>query len=117
MNCCKTYNFFILTWLDLIQKNEVSHDFIYTNVKIIIKFITSGLPDLLFRIRPEPDPDLFFQINIQPEPDPDLFFQINIRPEPDPDLFFQIDIRPEPDTFKLRSGRNRNRILNILSFM
>ena len=47
----------------------------------------SGLPDPLFRIRPEPDLD--FLLNQYPARiGSGIFFQINIRPEPDPDLFF-----------------------------
>ena len=49
----------------------------------VLKFIVlSDLPDPLFRIRPEQNPDLFFLIKIRPEFDPDLFFLIKIRLEP-----------------------------------
>ena len=50
---------------------------------------TSGLPDPLFRIQPETDPDFF--LNQYPAGTGfGSFFQIKIRPEPDPDLFFKL---------------------------
>ena len=53
---------------------------------------TSGLPDPLFRIRPEPDPDFF--LNQYPAgTGSGSFFQTKIRPEPEPD--------PDPKYFKL----------------
>ena len=66
------------------KKERLQNTLGYGNKYIIYNFYlisksgvgNSGLPDPLFRIRPEPDPDFFFQIKIRPEPDPDLFFKL-----------------------------------------
>ena len=59
-------------------KEAFKRRFYTTNKSTWINLLltTSDLPDPLFRIRPEPDPDLYFQIEILPELDPDLFVKL-----------------------------------------
>ena len=54
----------------------------------------SDVPDQQFRVRPNPDPDFFFQIRIWPDLDPDSFFKLGPR------YFFQIKIRSDLDIRK-----------------
>ena len=70
---------------------------------------TSDLPDPLFRIRPEPDPDIFFKL-ISGRNRIRIFFLIYYPAGTGSGSFFEFTIRPEPDPDLMRSGRIRNRI-------
>ena len=63
-----------------------------TSVILIFNILTSGVSDPQFKIRPEPDPDLFFKLGSDRNRNR---------------IFFQIRLRPDPELSKSVSGRIR----------